>query len=172
MGTIFTLEESVKAIITNALDDLITELGKMCRLVYPPRMVPCDNCIYDPIGRKSSNVYLNGGPIPFQNVSCPMCDGSCKKAETQTEDIKFLCSLTPKDFFVPIPNLNLQVPFSVVQTKGFLRDVPKVRRADHMIFQTPIDGVATKKYKLDSDPADVSNIIQNRYFVATWKQIQ
>jgi hypothetical protein len=28
----------------------------------------CNNCVYDPIGRKSSNVYEAGGPVPFPFV--------------------------------------------------------------------------------------------------------
>lgn len=172
MGKIFTLEDSVKGIITNALDDLITELGKNCRLVYPSKMERCENCCFDPIGKKSTNIWLNGGPIPFQNTSCPMCDGSGHIAIPQSEITKFLCAFTPKSFFAPVPNLDLKSPFSIVQTKGFIDpDLAKVRRAQHMVCQVPLEGIISKKYELASDPADVANIIQNRYFVATWKQI-
>ncbi len=173
MGTIFTLEDSVRTIITSALDDLISELGKMCRLVYPPRMIRCPNCVFDPVGKKSTNRYLSGGPMPFQNMACPICNGTGQRAESVTDDVKFLCAFDTKSFFVPIPDVDIQTPFSYVQTKGFIAtQLAKVKRADHMVFQTALEGVLNKKYKLHKDPADVANIIQNRYFVATWKQVQ
>ena len=68
MGKIFTLSDDIKSVVTDALDDLITELGKDCRLVYPPRFVPCGNCIYDPIAGKSSNHWKSGGPIPVSKL--------------------------------------------------------------------------------------------------------
>lgn len=171
MGTIFTLENSVKTIITSALDDLITELGKDCRLVYPSRLSPCDNCVYDPVTLRSTNTYLAGGPIPFQDTTCPVCNGTSQKSDSQSEIIKFLCAFDPKAFFIPIPGLNIEKPFSYVQTKGFLVDVPKVKRAEHIVFQVAIEGIISNRYRLFKSPADVSNIIQGRYFVATWEQI-
>ncbi len=174
MGTIFTLDAALKATITTALDDLITELGKDCRLVYPPRWNACVNCVYDPVGNKSSNHWLSGGPLPFSNGStCPLCDGVGRRAEEITEDTKFLCAWEPRKFFYPIKSLDIRAPFSIVQTKGYISpDLPKVLRAEHMVFQTGIEGVLRKKYKLMGQPGDQSNIIQGRYFVATWEQMK
>lgn len=171
VGKIFTLTSSVKSVITAALDDLITELGKNCMLVYPPKMTACVNCVYDPIGKKSSNVYLSGGPTPFGATQrCPMCDGAGRMAIPVQESIKLLCSLDPKKFFMPVPDIPIGSPEAYLQTKGMLSDLPKIKRADFLIFQTDISGIIEKKFRLFKEPADISNIIQGRYFVATWKQ--
>lgn len=172
MGTIFTLTDDIKSTIASALDDLISELGKDCRLVYPPRMTSCVNCVWDPVGKKSSNYYLHGGPVPFSNTSCPMCNGVGKRAEEVSDVVKFLCAIEPKHFFKPVKHLDIQLPYSIIQTKGFLSDMPRVRRASHMVFQVAIEGLLNKRFRLLDDPVDVSNIIQNRYFVATWEQIK
>lgn len=171
MGKLFTLTQSVKTIIATALDDLITELGKDCRLVYPPRWEPCANCVADTTARKSSNRWRNGGPMPFAaGTTCPLCDGQGKLAQENFEVIKFLCAWEPKQFFYPIPNLDIRVPFSVIQVKGYLKDLPKVMRADHLVFQQGIEGLLRKRYKLSGEAGDRSNIIQGRYFVATMER--
>ena len=57
----------------------------------------CNNCVYDPIGRKSSNVYEAGGPVPFAfGGLCPMCHGQGKKPVVSTEDIKVIIVYNPK----------------------------------------------------------------------------
>lgn len=173
MGQIFTLDSNIKGIIQQALDDIITELDKPCRLYYPSRWVSCDNCTLNPAGNISSNRYRHGGPVPFPSGSaCPLCSGQGKRAEEQTEDINLLCSADPKKFFVPIPNLPIQVPDGILQTKGYMTDLPKILRAEFMLYQTSIDGYQKRKYRLLSEPVDSSNIIQNRYFVATWERMK
>jgi hypothetical protein len=169
MGKIFTLDADVKSIIQDAIDDLIGELGKDCRLVYPPKMTYCVNCASDPIGHKPSNRWKTGGPVHFPMGSlCPMCNGEGRRAEEVTEVIKLLCEWDPKKFVFPVPSLDVRTPFSVVQVKGFLTDLPKVLRCDHMVLQIPIEGIIRKTYKLSGEPGDYSNIVQGRYFVAVW----
>lgn len=172
MGTIFTLDSQIKSVIQDALDDLITELGKDCKLVYPPKWSECLNCItpYDPIGQKPSCFYRQGGPVPFGDGICPVCNGAGKQSSEVSEVLKFLCEWNPQKFIRPVSNLNIQIPYSLVQTKGYLTDLPKVLQADHLIFQVPIEGLMRKRYRLASEPGDPSNIIQNRYFVALWQR--
>jgi len=173
MGTIFTLSPSIKAIVATALDDLITELGKQVRLVYPARWVSCSNCQYDQIGHKSSNYYKSGGPLPFPNATvCPMCNGNGKIEEENSEVVQMLCQWDPKDFYRPVPQVDIRLPFgSRIQTKGYLSDLPKILKADHAVFEIPIEPIVRYTYQLASEPADVSNIIQGRYVVADWYRI-
>ena len=171
MGRIFTLTAPIKAVITQALDDLITELAKPCRLVYPPRFVTCANCVFDPIGQKSSNHWINGGPMPFADgMNCPLCNGNGRIAQEVSTPINLLCAWEPKAFFHPIPNLNIRAPYSVVQVKGYLTDMPKILECSYLVFETPIEGLLRKKFVLMGQPGDRSNIIQGRYFVATFEQ--
>ncbi len=52
------------------------ELGSTCTLVFPAKREECDNCIYDPYSKRSSNIYKTGGPISFANHGiCPRCQG-------------------------------------------------------------------------------------------------
>ena len=64
------------------IDAVIDTFGKTCRVYYPPKQISCVNCILDPIGNKSANRYLHGGPIPFRNGAlCPVCNGVGYRAE-------------------------------------------------------------------------------------------
>lgn len=172
MGTLFTLTPGVKGIITTALDDLITELGKDCVLIYPSRWTSCVNCIFDPAANASANRYRPGGPIPFlDGTLCPVCAGKGKAEQEVSETIRMLCAWQPKDFYLPISESDLRVPGGLIQTKFYLKDRPKVVRADHCVFESAIEPSVRMTYRLDGDPADVSNIIQGRYCVATWRRV-
>lgn len=169
MGKIFTLTSDIKSIVTDALDDIITELGKDCRLYYPATMSDCPNCEYDSMAGKSANRYTVGGPIPFEeNTMCPVCAGVGELATEATEVIRMLCRWNPKEFLVYAGNI--RVPYSVVETKCHLIHLPKIKQATHMIVQLPIEGYQHYSFKLASEPVDKGNIIQGRYCVAAWER--
>lgn len=171
MGILFSLD-AVKPTIQQALDDLITELGKDCLLVYPPKWVNCSNCLSSSFGNKSSSSWKSGGPLPFPaGTVCPLCNGSNKVSQEQTESVRMLCAWEPKAFFEPLPQVDVRVPYGVIQTKSYLSDAPKIMRADHAVFQTPTTNILRSTYELAGEPVDVSNIIQGRYCVATWKRV-
>lgn len=170
MGKIFTLTDDIKQIARDAIDDLIDELGKDCTLLYPPKTVHCANCVFDPIGKKSSGRYLTGGPVFFPVGSlCPLCNGAGTRAEQVSEVVRFLCAWTPQDFYMPVPR-GITVPEGRIQTKGYMTDFPKVMQCVEMIVENPLEPVLRARFKLVGEPVDRSNIIQGRYFVARWER--
>ncbi len=172
MGKIFTLTAGIKAVITNALDDLITELGKDCRVVYPTKNVPCGNCVWDSVNQVGGLIWKTGGLIPFPNgTACPNCNGRGMKAQEYSEVLQFLCAWEPKQFYYPIPNLPIRSPGGFVQIKGYLTDLPKIIKCDHIVFEIAIEGITRQKYKLWGEAGDRSNIIQKRYFTATFERV-
>lgn len=89
----------------------------------------------------------------------------------KTDTLHLLCATSQKDFFYPITGVDLQVPFSFIQLKGFLTDVPKIMRADYFVVETGIEGLIRQKYRRWDEPMDRSNIIQGVYFNVTLKRI-
>lgn len=171
MAKIFSLTDDIKQIAEFAIDDLIDQLGKTCRLIYPPIASPCVNCLFDPIGNKSSNTWTNGGPIPFENGStCPMCDGSGLHFNSMTKDIKVLVANSPKDFFQKLP-AHIQLPDGSIQTKGYMKDLPDVLQTRKMVFQLDIEGLIKYTYELLGEPIDQGNIVQGKYWVANWTRV-
>lgn len=171
MGKLFTLSDDVKSIAQDAIDDLIDQLGKDCLLVYPHLPSPCANCVFDPIGNKSSNHWNAGGPIPFPNGSvCPLCDGNGLHFEEINKPIKLLISNSPSQFFVKMP-ANIIVPAGSIQTKGYIKDLPDVLQSRKLIMQVSLEPMIRYTYDLDGEPIDQGNIVQNRYWVALWNRV-
>lgn len=177
MGKIFQLDSDTKQVIQDALDDLLVNnanggLGKTCLVVYPSRYVACVNCVLDPIGKKSANRPRTGAPIPFTaGQSCPMCSGQGQKAVEDSEQLTLKCNWEPRKFISPAKgNIDIRIPYSVVEVKGYMADLPKLLKADHLVVNLPIAPFLRQKFRLVGEPGDPSNIIQGRYFVALFER--
>lgn len=170
MARIFELDTATRNQFRDALDDMFELRMKSCRLIYPPKYVSCTSCVYDPIGKKSSNRYKTGGPLPFPNGSvCPNCGGTGKKAVSQEENIDLAIDWTPSRF---VKTLDLvRLPDGAIQTKGYTRDIPKIKKCIEMIAQTSLEPIIQYRFKLLGEPVDIFNIIQNRYFYCFWERI-
>jgi hypothetical protein len=169
MGTLVNIDEGIRSVVRQALDDLLLPndeggLGKRCLLVYPPVPEPCDN--------RSSNHARSGAPVPFPpGSSCPCCSGSGFRAREASEEVVLKCNWKPKTFALPVPRLEARVPYSLVETKGYLVDLPKVLRAQHMVLAIPVEPYVRQRFRLAGQPGDKSNIVPGRYFVALWEQV-
>lgn len=171
MAKLFTLSADVKKIAQDAIDDLIDQLGKDCLLIYPPLPEPCNNCILDPIGNKSSNYWVSGGPIPFPNGGiCPSCNGSGYHFTETTKAIKLLIANSPSEWFVKTPS-NIQVPDGTIQTKGYVTDLPDVLQSRKLIVQVGLQPIIRYVYDLKGEPIDQGNIVQGRYWVGMWQRV-
>jgi hypothetical protein len=172
MGKIFKLDQDVRAVVQTVFDDMICEFGKDCRIVYPPRWIACANCIFDQQKALSSNRWKTGGPMPFPSgATCPLCNGKGRAAEEVSEVLHLLCSWQEKRFAKTVPNLTeVRLPYGLLSTKGYLVDMPKLQRCDHLIVQIPIEAYGVGQYHLIGEPGDRNNIIQGRYCVALWER--
>lgn len=166
------IEYSTEAreVVQDVLDELIVAHGKSCKLVYPPKFISCSNCLPDPIGNKSSNRWLTGGPMPFPAGStCPMCNGAYKVATENSETITMVIYWNPSDWLW-LPG-NIRVADGMVQTRGMLSDLPKIKSCNEAVFQTNIQPYTTYRFRLNGDVVDYANIVQDRYFLAFWKRV-
>jgi hypothetical protein len=169
------LDDATRAVVAGALDDLLLPadqggLGKWCRLVYPPRAVPCANCVLDPIGNKSANRPRTGAPVPFTaGQPCPVCSGAGRIQTSATEDVVLGVNWNPKKFVLPIPaSVDLRVPNAVCETKGFIALWPRLAKCDHLIVDLAVEGFSRQKFKLAGQPGSPGNIVQGRYVHAVW----
>lgn len=173
MGQIFSLDPAVISTMASAIDDLILYLGKECKVVYPPKIIACVNCLVDPIGKKSKNIYLSGGPVPFpQGSICPVCDGAGGTLASETFDIvQVILHWQPREFGgVKLDNVRLAK--GVIKIKGYLSDLPKFQRCSYMIPHINIDAFLHYRFRLSSEPVSNGNIVQARYFSALFDRIQ
>lgn len=163
------LSTSIRNGSRNAFDSLIVTFGKTSRLILPPKITYCDNCKIDPIGKKSSNIWINGGPAPFPNGSlCPMCEGKGTIAQEVYYDVTMLIQEDPTKF-EKIFSVNF--PDGAIQTKCFITELPKIQQCQYMIKHLDLINVLPQKYKLFGEPLCPGNIVQSRYIVALWERV-
>lgn len=170
------LDDGIKKIAKDAFDSLLQPfaeggLAKKCKIVYPPKMSLCNNCEPSPIGNKSSNKYLHGGPIPFPIGSiCPACGGNGYIAQEASEDMYFTTKIIEKPYFQL--GIDVNVPDGLLRIKGFIRDLPKLKRADYILHDIDMSGYLNRKYKMYGEPTSKSNIVQGEYFEAYFIRVQ
>lgn len=136
---------------------------------YIANNIISNNCHYDPIGKKSSNRYLHGGPISFPMGSiCPLCGGVGYKAIEVEETVTLLINEDPKTFQI---FGSTAIHDGTIQTKGFIVDLPKIMKCSYMIKDLNIRPYIEYRYKLASEPLVPANIAPGKIFVANWTRI-
>lgn len=158
-----------KAFISDIFAEMFDSLSKTCKLIYPPTTEYCVNCVYDSIGKKSSNHYKHGGPAPFQQSICPMCGGEGQRATENSEDITCVLYWKPSKFLSV--NDNIRTPNQQLEIKILITDYPKLKKAEFIIIQTSALPYQTFRCRLSGEPVDNHNIIQDKYMLARLERI-
>ncbi len=168
MPDLFTAEQRVA--FRELFDDVLTSLGKDCRLYYP---VPQSATSYapDPIGNKPGNAWRTGGRVRHQELGGPLNAGSGTRAVEVYDTVRMTLNFEPKKFARPVPSLDLRLPYSLCETRALLTDLPKIERCSYATFQVGIEGVAGRKYKLHGESLDTFQFVQGRYAISTWERI-
>ena len=117
-----------------ACDFFLTDnhISRECTIVYPPKRIPCDNCIVKPVGAATTNVYRNGGPAPFSFGSCPLCGGD-GYSETEVTDTVRLRIYWNRSEWIKIAS-NINVDDAEAMIIGFAADLPKIMRAAQILL--------------------------------------
>lgn len=128
-----------------------------------------NNCVYDPIGRKSSNRYLNGGPLPFPfGRLCPLCNGAGQRPVVSTEDVDLIVVYDPRDFIQF--NTTVDAPNGLIQTMSKIELMPKLQAAKSIKVSKDIEGYFNRTYERVQEPMPCG--FGNAAFaVCTWKRI-
>lgn len=170
MSNIFELDSDILSTAQGGFDDILDQLGKPCKLIYPAKFVECVNCIYDPIGKKSSNRWRTGGPMPFHAGACSMCQGAGKHATENSDTITMTINWIPGKNITSGPNIRVPIGYPI-ETRGYMTDLAKVRQSEEMIIIGAVEPHCHYRFKLDGEPTDAFQIVPGRYFVCIWKRI-
>lgn len=151
MSNPFSVSSSLITLYNQGISTLIETLGKDCTLVYPAKVIPCPNCIYDPIGKKSANRYKTGGPTPFPNGSiCPMCGGQGNSTEGASEVVTLVTQWAPKNF--RSYKIDVDDPYALVRTYGYASLFPKIQKAESIIIDSNQVGYVKYNCKRVKEP--------------------
>tara|TARA_Y100001937_G_scaffold32893_1_gene46874 strand:+ start:19896 stop:21422 length:1527 start_codon:yes stop_codon:yes gene_type:complete len=155
-GSIFSSHETMADLLIDG------PTGQDCQLIYPStKNSICPNCIYSPRQKKSSNIYKEGGPVPFQNHTiCPWCGGEGKSSRAVKEDLRLRVYWSQKDWsvFGPVEN-----PDSSVMVIGYIYNLPKLEKCDRILLNKNLSPY--RKWICErSGEAVPWGITQDRYF--------
>jgi hypothetical protein len=171
MGVYVKLPTAVKNFIEQSLTDMIgTDVfGNECILQMPPQPTECSNCVADSIGMKSSNIYIHGGPMPFENGQiCPMCHGEYIIQSQITQTIIMTVEYKFENFLDIMKKL-VRYPQNTIQTRGFTADSPSVRNCISMEHKAALN-IVHYQYKLLGEPI-LAGKLSDKFFYAVWERI-
>jgi len=161
-----------KAKHKNMIDALLedTALTVPCRLEYSTTKFDlCSNCIYSPVGNKSSNRFKTGGPVPFHHGVCPVCSGA---GRIQTTDSEIL-------FLMPIWDSKgwLQMGLTAERTAGIdvvtfskATTYPDLKRATTIQIDTTIEAYGVPTFERADEP-QWCGLAQSSHILTLWKRV-
>lgn len=166
------ISSDLKDLFNNAIGALF-ENGACtvpCTLHYGiTKWEACSNCIFDPIGRKSSNRFQNGGPVPFPfGGICPLCDGAGKKPVISTETANLMVIFDHKEFLST--SAPVHSPDGLIQTMAQKELTPQMKRAKEIQVATDLGGYGNHRYQRIEEPQPIG-FGGNEFVICTWKRI-
>ena len=165
------IDSSLKSVFNNAISALLENdaLTIPCTLEYGiTKYEDCVNCLYDPIGQKSSNRFQGGGPVPFPfGGICPLCNGNGKKPVTSSENVNLAVIFEPKQFLEMSTPVNTADGY--IQTLATISMTPKLQRAKEIIVATDISGFFTHRYQRISEPIPMG-LGNSEFVICTWRR--
>ena len=171
MPTFLILPSGLRQDFVAAVTDIIEVAGRSCRLFYPSIMIDCPDCTA-PVGGYSSNYFENG--TTFNSLAeCASCGGSHTiEKEASYEDVTMLVRWNPQKWWKsPITDqMQLNTNYGFVLTRGFLTDLPKIRKANYMVLNSPITDYEGGRFVLDGEPVDENNYGAGNFLSAIWRR--
>ena len=167
-------ETEFKQTFNHAIDALLknTALTVPCKLLYSggENTTYCNNCLFDPISKLSSNRYNGTGPASFaENTICPICMGM-GLVQQDASEVLYLAAIFDSKYFMNItPGSVINIPDGSVQTLCSIEHLPKIRNANTIIIDTNISTYGGYTYQRSGDPMPVG-LGDNKYVLTMWKR--
>ena len=167
------ISTAIKNDFDNAIKALLesgtTGTAVKCRLNFgTSKFTLCENCIYDPIGKKSSNRYITGGPVPFANGQiCPLCNGAGRIAQDNSEEID-LAVIWDHKSWIDL-GVNINAPEGYAQTISEISSLPKIKKAKDVIFSIDIEKHAIHRFVRYGEPTPMG-IGRDSFVVTMWQR--
>jgi hypothetical protein len=171
------ISSDLQLIYNNAINALLessSSLSVPCRFVYEgTNSNLCPNCYFDYTTGRSSNTYVPGGPISFNQGQCPYCRGVGKLYEDSTEDIYMMVVWNYKDFVLwnIKQSTNLESPEGLAQTISAITTMDNVMKASYVILDTNITPYETQKFKRYAPP-NPAGLGTDSFILTLWERIQ
>lgn len=164
-----------KAIYKDAIDMLLSSqgLGTACKIVYNSNIVSstdCNNCLIDPIYKKSMGKYNGSGPRSFPEGSvCPVCNGEGFIASNNSE-IVYMAVLVSEKTWINIGLDQTKIPQGSLQTISTADTFNKIMNSYSMSISDQNNINNNLIYQRNSDPT-YDGFGNNDYIITMWKRL-
>jgi hypothetical protein len=161
-----------KQIFNDAITSIIAEnaLAVPCILRYASNQLSlCNNCVFDSVANRSSNIYNGTGPAYFPEYSiCPVCNGKGMTETDSTESVH-LGVIFDSKYFINWNSKTINIPDGAVQTICKVELLPKIKNANSIIFDTNLSDYGKYEYIRDGEPNPCG--LGDHHFITTmWKK--
>lgn len=163
------ITDKLIGVFQDNIDALINQLGKNVYLEFDPIRDPCPNCTYDTVRKRSTGIYIPGGPRPFaRGRRCPYCKGKGFIETSVNKCIKCLIQWNPSD--AKNFGISISQKSGIVKFKTFLTEADDLIRARTVIANHDIAGQMKLRVKLIQGPIPVG-LREDRYCISFWELI-
>ncbi len=161
------VKDNLIRIYQSRIDALINQLGTNVHLEFNPIKTPCPNCTFDNIRKRSTGIYIPGGPRPFsRGRQCPWCKGRGFEETPVQKCIKCLAKWNPQD--AADFGISVSKRKGVVRLKTFLTEADDLIRANTVIAEADIVSQLKLRVKLIKGPIPVG-LREDRYCISFWE---
>ncbi len=166
---VIQIKDSLIRTYQQHIDALINQLGKNVLLEFDPIRSPCPNCTYDTQRKRSTGIYIPGGPRPFKRKrKCPWCKGRGLLETAVTKCIKCLVQWNPED--AEKYGISVEKQKGIVRLKTYLTEADDLRRARTVLSNYDIAAQMQLRVKLVAGPIPVG-LREDRYCISFWELI-
>ena len=163
------ITQDFKNLYKQAIDEILSSHGltNPCVLQFNNTTTElCDNCVYDPISKVSSNRYNNTGPAPFTEYTiCPVCMGTGSKAHNKVTKTMSLAVIFDSKYFVNLDRKVVNIPAGTIQTicsKNYALDI---RNCSNM-YVTTFPNVFYERI----EDVNIAGLGDLEYIITTWRR--
>lgn len=134
------------------------------------------NCQLISINKVEEIIYTSGNNIPEKNSinAHRLRDGNYERGNKIIKEMEVLTDIKLKVYWNPKEWINItgaiQVPDNVIQTIGFMTDLPKVLAAKGLIVHKDIVDYKEMRFQRMGEHIPMG-LRQNRYFSCLWSRV-
>jgi hypothetical protein len=163
------INAAFKNLYKEAINEILSQHGltNSCTLQFNNSAADvCNNCIFDPMSKVSSNRYNGSGPQPFTDYTvCPVCMGAGIKQNNNTVKQVYLAVIFDSKYFINLDRKVVNIPDGTLQTICNKSHTLDIRNCNSM----KVDAFPHVSYERVED-VNIAGLGDLEYIITTWRR--
>lgn len=165
------INSQLKKLFKDAIDQIVGTNGltTKCLLRYSSANHElCNNCVFDPITKASSNTYNGNGPAAFDDYQiCPVCLGH-GKIEHSDQDIVYLAVLFDSKYWLKT-SAPINIADGSIQTISPISTMLQIKSASDLQIDSDLKDYGNYIYERSGDP-EPAGLGSSDYIITMWSR--